>query len=60
MKRFAELFEALDQTTSTNAKVEELVDYFTQPDPSAAAWAVFFLAGQRMKRLVGSRKLRAW
>lgn len=60
MKRFAELFEALDQTTSTNAKVEELVDYFAQTDPSDAAWGVFFLAGQRMKRLVGSRKLREW
>ncbi|MEO1171208.1 MAG: ATP-dependent DNA ligase [Myxococcota bacterium] len=60
MKRFANLFDALDQTTSTNAKVDLLVDYFGVAAPADAAWAVFFLTGQRMKRLINSRALREW
>ncbi len=60
MRRLAHLFEALDQTTSTNAKVDHLVDYFSSTPPEDAAWTVFFLTGRRMKRLIGSRQLRAW
>ena len=60
MKRFVELFEALDRTTKTNAKVSALVDYFRAADPRDAAWAVYFLTGQRLKRLVGTRELREW
>jgi len=60
MKRFAELFEALDRTTGTNAKLEALGDYFRDAAPADAAWAVYFLTGQRLKRLVGTRELRQW
>ena len=60
MKRFVELFEALDRTTKTNAKVSALVAYFRDAEPEDAAWAVYFLTGQRLKRLVGTRELRAW
>ena len=60
MKRFVELFEALDRTTKTNAKVAALVAYFREAEPADAAWAVYFLTGQRLKRLVGTRELREW
>ena len=60
MKRFSALYEALDRTTSTNAKVAALVAYFRDAPPADAAWAVFFLTGRRLKRVVPSAGLRAW
>ena len=60
MKRFSALYEALDRTTSTNAKVAALVDYFRTAEPADAAWAVFFLTGRRLKRVVPSAGLREW
>jgi DNA ligase-1 len=60
MRRFCQLYEALDATTRTNAKVEAIVRYLAAAPPEDAAWAVFFLTGQRLKRLVSGRMLRAW
>ncbi|HEX5575947.1 MAG TPA: ATP-dependent DNA ligase, partial [Gemmatimonadales bacterium] len=60
MKRFAQLYGALDQTTATNEKIAALVAYFGTAPPGDAAWAVHFLTGRRPKRLVGSRKLAGW
>jgi len=60
MKRFVELFRALDGTTATNAKVAALKAYFKDAEPRDAAWAVYFLTGQRLKRLVNTRELREW
>jgi DNA ligase 1 len=60
MKRFAQLFAAIDETTATNEKVAALVSYFQSTPSADAAWAVHFLSGRRPKRLVGSRKLAAW
>jgi len=57
---FSRLYQTLDQTTSTNAKVAAMVDYFRDADPRDAAWAVYFLSGRRIKRLVGSSLLRQW
>jgi len=60
MRRFSTLYEALDRTTSTNAKVAALVGYFRAAPAADAAWAVFFLTGRRLKRVVPSAGLRAW
>ncbi|MFW5815435.1 MAG: ATP-dependent DNA ligase, partial [Wenzhouxiangella sp.] len=60
MKAFAQLFDRLDRTTATNAKVEALVDYFRTAEAADAAWAVSFLTGRRIKRLVNTRELREW
>src|SRR6476659_3204934 len=60
MRRFCELYEALDRTTSTNAKVAALAAYFRDAPPADAAWAIFFLTGRRLKRVVPSAGLRAW
>ncbi|HEX8536041.1 MAG TPA: ATP-dependent DNA ligase, partial [Cystobacter sp.] len=60
MRRLVDLYEALDSTTSTNAKVEALVAYFRETPPEDAAWGLFFLTGRRIKRLVPSKALKQW
>ncbi|CAN5415492.1 ATP-dependent DNA ligase [soil metagenome] len=60
MKRFAALYNALDETTKTNEKVAAMAAYFREADPKDAAWAIHFLTGRRLKRLVQSGKLKAW
>lgn len=60
MRRFAQLYEALDRTTSTNEKVAALVAYFSSAPPEDAAWAVWFLTGRRLKRFLPSRLLAGW
>jgi len=58
MKRFTQLFLAVDATTSTNAKVAALGDYFASEDARNAVWALYLLLGKTRKRLVTSRVLR--
>ncbi len=60
MKRFAHLYRALDQTTSTNGKLAALRRYFESVPPADGAWAVYFLSGRRFKRMVGPANLRQW
>ena len=60
MKQFSTLYESLDRTTSTKAKVAALVEYFRAAPAADAAWAVFFLTGRRLKRVVPSAGLREW
>ena len=43
MKRFTQLFTALDETNRTNEKVAALQDYFRTAEPADAAWALHFL-----------------
>jgi len=57
MRRFTALYEALDRTTSTNAKVAALSAYFREAPPGDAAWGLFFLTGRRLKRLLPSAVL---
>ncbi|RYX90879.1 MAG: ATP-dependent DNA ligase [Comamonadaceae bacterium] len=59
MKNFARLFNELDATTSTNAKVEALKRYFAVATPPDAAWAVYFLAGGKPRQVVKTATLRA-
>jgi len=58
--RFARLFDAIDSTTSTNAKVAAMARYFAEAPPADAAWAVFFLTGRRLKRLVPYAAIHDW
>ena len=60
MIRFARLFERIDHTTSTNAKVDAMAEYFQSAPPEDAAWAVFFLTGRRLKRLISFPAIRDW
>lgn len=60
MKLFTRLYTALDETTKTNEKIEALVAYFRAAAPEDAAWAIHFLIGRRIKRLIPSRDLVEW
>lgn len=60
MKAFTSLFEALDTTTSTNAKVAAMAAYFRTVPAGDAAWAVSFLIGRKIKRLVSTADMRRW
>jgi DNA ligase 1 len=60
MRAFGELFESLDTTTSTNEKLVALTRYFRAAPAADAAWAVYFLSGRRLKRLIGGATLRKW
>ncbi|KPX42941.1 ATP-dependent DNA ligase [Pseudomonas syringae pv. tagetis] len=58
MKAFAELYARLDATTSSNAKLAAMRDYFEKAPAEDAAWAVYFLSGGRPRQLVPTRVLR--
>lgn len=60
MRAFAELFDAIDSTTSTNLKVAAMAAYFSAAVPADAAWAVYFLSGRKLRRIVGSKQMRDW
>ncbi len=59
MKAFAQLFDELDASTATSAKVEALKRYFRSAPPGDAAWAVYFLAGGKPRQVVPTSILRA-
>jgi DNA ligase-1 len=59
MKDFAALFTELDSTTSTNAKVLALQQYFQIATPADAAWAIYFLSGGKPRQVVKTAVLRA-
>ena len=50
MKRFSQLFNELDTSTATSAKVDALKRYFAQAPDADAAWAVYFLAGGKPRQ----------
>jgi DNA ligase-1 len=60
VKDFAALFTALDETTKTNQKVDALAAYFRAVPAEDAIWAIQFLIGRRVKRLIERRKLTDW
>jgi DNA ligase-1 len=60
MRLFAECYRQLDETTKTNRKIAAMRDYFAQAQPADAAWAVYFLCGRKLNRLILARNLRAW
>ena len=59
MKAFAQLFNELDASTATGAKVDALKRYFAVAAPADAAWAVYFLAGGKPRQVVPTALLRA-
>jgi DNA ligase 1 len=60
MKRFAELYADLDQTTRTSEKVEAMSRYFAGAPAKDSIWAVALLTGRRPKRPIRSSDLRNW
>ena len=60
MNRFAALFQAIDQTTSTNAKVAALAEYFADAPEDDRLWTIALFSGRRPKRTVTVTLLREW
>jgi DNA ligase 1 len=60
MKRFAELFAALDATTSTSARTKALAEYFRTAPEADRVWTIALLSGRRPKRVVNATELRTW
>jgi len=60
MQRFTDLCFTLDETTKASRKVEALKRYFGDAPPGDAAWALFFLLGERTGRAVAAARLRQW
>ncbi|MCY0387818.1 cisplatin damage response ATP-dependent DNA ligase [Robbsia sp. Bb-Pol-6] len=58
MKAFAQLYTTLDATTSTRDKLDALTAYFRDAPPVDAAWAAYFLAGGKPRRVVPTRAMR--
>jgi len=60
MIRFTELYHAVDATTKTNEKISAMANYFAAALPEDAAWATYFLSGNKFKQLVPTSSLRKW
>lgn len=60
MRRFTGLFTALDSTTRTSEKLSALRAYFREAPPADAAWALWVLSGERLRRSVSTGRLREW
>jgi len=60
MRRFAALYAALDATSSTTAKLAAMRAYFEDAPAEDAAWGLYFLLGNRLKRLIPPTRLRDW
>ncbi len=58
MRAFCQLYEQLDRTSATGARVQALIDHFAAAAPADAAWAVHVLLGRQGKRLITGRRLR--
>ncbi|SFA72658.1 DNA ligase-1 [Poseidonocella pacifica] len=60
MKRFADLFTLIDQTTRTNPKVDALAAYFRDAPDEDKLWCIAIFTGRRPKRAVTTTRLREW
>lgn len=60
MKRFAELFTQIDQTTKTTPKVAALADYFATAPEDDKLWTIALFSGRRPRRLITTTLLREW
>lgn len=60
MQRFTQLYTELDETNKTNAKIAALEKYFRAAPPADAAWALYYLTGNRQRRAISGSQLRDW
>ncbi len=60
MKAFAAAYRSIDGTTKTHQKLAVMREYFLKASSQDAAWAVYFLSGERFKRVVPAKALREW
>ncbi len=60
MNGFVTLCMKLDATRSTHLKLDALKDYFRSAEDGDAAWALYYLMGNKPRRLVSTTLLREW
>lgn len=60
MKRFAQLFIQLDQTTKINTKVKAMAEYFADAHDKDKLWTIAILSHRRPRRTVNTTLLRHW
>lgn len=60
MRRFTRLFTEIDETSRTSRKVEAMERYLQTTPAEDAAWALFFLTGQKLKTRLRAALLRQW
>jgi len=60
MKRFTQLFTAIDQTTKTNEKVAAIVSYLSESDDRNILYTIALLIGNRPRRPVKTSHLKEW
>jgi DNA ligase-1 len=58
MRRFVQLYAALDRTSATSAKRDAIAAYLHDAPPADAAWAVYVLGGGKLRRLASVTELR--
>lgn len=60
MRSFAQLLYVVDTSRRTSAKLDALMGYFQQANPSDAAWALWFLMGKKLRLRINGRTLLRW
>ncbi|MFW5883562.1 MAG: ATP-dependent DNA ligase [Verrucomicrobiota bacterium] len=60
MRRFAQLFSEVDESNRTSTKLRALEAYFREAPAEDAAWALYFLMGNRLRAPVKTALLREW
>jgi DNA ligase-1 len=58
MREFARLFNELDNNTSQEAKLKAMEEYFRSAPAENIVWALYFLSGRKLTRVVSSTQLR--
>lgn len=60
MRSFSELFKKIEHTTSTNAKVDALVEFFEVSEDKDKLWAIALFTHRRPKRTISTSLMRIW
>lgn len=60
MQRFCQLLQALETSNKTSDKLAAMVAYFAQTPPQDAAWALWFICGNKLSLGIPAKRLRGW
>lgn len=60
MKDFVELYKHLDETTSSNEKINLLKNYFLSANEKDVVWCIALFIGKRYKKPVTTTQLKTW
>jgi DNA ligase-1 len=60
MRAFTRLFIAIDEQTSTNAKVNAIVEYLKSAPDADKLWVIAILTGNTPKRILKTSDLKYW